>query len=707
MPDRMQASEDEEEVAGINNALKAVSETEDELRVANYIVLFGGRDLEGLASPRKNGDGSRGEFFTETTELESAYTKSGMLYVDWEHGIGKELDGDDAPGRHDVLGYVDWKTAKADGNGVWVERALNRRLRYVQFLEALVREGLIGTSSEAIQENVEVKANGEIAKWPLRRDSLTVRPMEPRNISENALRAFKALADEFPNIKALSDHEYPDLQADEPQADATQAPAATAAAGGVTVNILVESGGDKTKATNTPEIKAIENANTEVLQMSENQEIVQPQTEPAPVVDVAAIARQAAAEAVKAYQDALEAATPIKSPGVIVTGDSADRALAGNPFKSAGEFFLAVASGSQVGGHVDERLFPLRGGQDVENGFDMTKALGPGYVGSLYNGSRTKGSSGISGLGERVPSDGGFLVGVDRGGLLERAYATGDILQRVDMMPISAGSNGMTLYAEDETSRATGSRRGGIRGYWAAEGATVTASKPKFREMNLKLRKLMALVYATDELLGDAAALEAYILRNVPEELRFLTEDAVFNGTGSGQPAGILSSTSLIEVAAETSQAANTIVAENIINMWAQLWAPARRNAAWFIDQTCEPQLYTMALSVGTGGAPVYLPPGGLSGAPYATLMGRPVFAHEYGVAVGEPGDILLLDLGEYQMIEKGGVESASSMHVLFLYDEQCFRFVYRVDGQSKWNSTLTPKSGGSAQSPFIALASR
>jgi len=103
------------------NALKAVSSTADELRVGNYIVLFGGRDLEGLGSPRVNADGSRGERFAPTVDLESGNTKSGIIFVDWEHG-----QDDEGPGGESI-GVVDWKTAKRDNRGVWVERVLNRR----------------------------------------------------------------------------------------------------------------------------------------------------------------------------------------------------------------------------------------------------------------------------------------------------------------------------------------------------------------------------------------------------------------------------------------------------------------------------------------------------------------------------------------------------------------------------------------------------
>lgn len=186
------------------NALKAVQKTDDTLIVENYIVLFGGRDLEGavvgdkrIGSP--NRDGSTGEFFSKSTDLRSAYTNTGVLYVDWEHGFAD----DDEPGADDPLGFVDWTTAKADETGVRVRRILDRRAAFVRMIEPLIEEGLIGTSSEAVPAKVRKADNGEILQWPLRRDTLTVSPMEPRMLSQNAVQAIKALGDRVPALKSL------------------------------------------------------------------------------------------------------------------------------------------------------------------------------------------------------------------------------------------------------------------------------------------------------------------------------------------------------------------------------------------------------------------------------------------------------------------------------------------------------------------------
>jgi len=223
------------------------------------------------------------------------------------------------------------------------------------------------------------------------------------------------------------------------------------------------------------------------------------------------------------------------------------------------------------------------------------------------------------------------------------------------------------------------------------------------------LRKVAALIYATDELLMDANQLQSVILDVGPEELRFQVEDAIVRGLGGFQPLGILAAPATITVAAELGQLANTVVSENILNMWSRMWAPSRANAVWYINQEVEPQLQTMAMAVGAGGQLTYTPPGGLSVAPYATLLGRPVIPVEYCSQLGTVGDIILADMSQYYLATKGGVRADSSIHVAFLTDETVFRFVYRVDGQPSWAAPLTPyqATAGATLSPFVLLATR
>ena len=114
-----------------------------------------------------------------------------------------------------------------------------------------------------------------------------------------------------------------------------------------------------------------------------------------------------------------------------------------------------------------------------------------------------------------------------------------------------------------------------------------------------------------------------------------------------------------------------------------------------------------LQLTIGSSQWPVFIPPGGINSAPYGTLYGRPIVPLEYMQTLGTVGDIVLGDLSQYVVIEKGGPQLAQSMHVRFVNDETAFRVTYRLDGQPIWNVALTPKNGSNTVSPYIALQAR
>ncbi len=313
-----------------------------------------------------------------------------------------------------------------------------------------------------------------------------------------------------------------------------------------------------------------------------------------------------------------------------------------------------------------------------------------------------------SGLSESVPSDGGFLVQQDFATeLLQETFATGILSSKCRRIPIGGNANSLKINGVDETSRAS-TRYGGILGYWEDEAADKTKSKPKFRKIELNLKKLIGLCYATDELLEDSAALEDVIRQGFTSEFGFLLDDAIINGTGAGQPLGILNSGCLVSIAKETGQKATTIVFENIVKMYARMFPSSLSRAEWYINANVIPSLFTMSMAVGTGGVPVFMPAGGISGQPYNTLFGRPVIPIEQAATLGAAGDIIFADLaGGYILADKGGIKSDMSIHVRFTNDESTFRFVLRVDGQPVRATALTPYKGSDTLSHFVVTAIR
>lgn len=369
----------------------------------------------------------------------------------------------------------------------------------------------------------------------------------------------------------------------------------------------------------------------------------------------------------------------------------------------------APRAGARFSGEVGDRL-------SLGAFLQAVAAVGsPDGERSGYTMSKTKARDilfsprAATGASEAVPSEGGFLVGTEQAAMLaSRAYEEGKLAALCDRITISGPFNGLKYPVIDETSRVDGSRSGGVLAYWKNEGAAAVASKPKIREDQLNLEKLTGLFYATDELLQDASALEAMAIAEFGKEFAFKLDDAVLNGSGAGMPLGILNAPGLVSQAKETGQTAATITYENIIKMYSRLWSGASMDKVrWVINREAFPQLMKLAISVGTGGFPLYIPGNSAANAPFGTLLGIPVVFAEQALALGTVGDIYLADFGQYRLIEKGGIQVASSMHVQFVYDEMAFRFIYRVNGQPLWKAPLTPYKGSATVSPFVALATR
>jgi HK97 family phage major capsid protein len=321
----------------------------------------------------------------------------------------------------------------------------------------------------------------------------------------------------------------------------------------------------------------------------------------------------------------------------------------------------------------------------------------------LLNAPTTYGSEGIG-------PDGGFAVPPDfRSGIMTKVMGEDSLISRTDQ--IQTSSNGITVPKDETTPWGTA----GIQGYWTGEGAAKTQSKPVLETSTIKVHKLAVLVPVTDELLDDAPALGSYVARKAGEVIDFKITDAIINGTGAGMPLGILNSPATVSQAAEGSQVADTIHGLNLVKMWARLPANWRQSAVWLAHPDVEALVMTAGIQVGpaaagtaTGGALVWMPPGGLSGSPFSTLFGRPIIPTQAAQQPGDVGDLILASMGQYaSVIKGGGLKADTSIHLFFDYDVTAFRFVFRMGGQPWWSAPIAAKNGSTTYGPFVTLAAR
>ena len=360
----------------------------------------------------------------------------------------------------------------------------------------------------------------------------------------------------------------------------------------------------------------------------------------------------------------------VESPAAAVITVSENReADPRRGFKTFGEFAQAVRSAAIPGARPDQRL-----------------AAAPSTVGN-----------------EGTGADGGFAIPPQYSTDIYKLMLSEDsLLPLTDNVEVS--SNSMVFPKTEQTPWGSN----GVRAYWQAEATAATATKPVLGTQTLRLHKLMALVPLTDELVSDSNALESLLPDLIGDSIRWKTNEAILNGTGSGQPQGITNAAAAVVQAKDSGQAASTVTALNIANMISRLPPGSFSRAVWLINPAVLPSLFTLTL----GNYPIYLPAGasvgGIQPSPYGMLMGRPIMVSQHAAAFSSQGDIQLHDFSYYRTITKaGGVQTATSMHLYFDADAVAFRAMFRVDGAAKIAAAISPAKGSTTLSPFVVLQNR
>jgi len=335
-------------------------------------------------------------------------------------------------------------------------------------------------------------------------------------------------------------------------------------------------------------------------------------------------------------------------------------------FNGLGDFFKSVKSAAIPGGSMDDRL---------------NKAS----LSSFAN--------------EGVGADGGYLVPTEYADrIFQNVWADDGLLAQTDQLTISR--NSMTFVVDETTPWGSS----GVQTYWVEEANAITQSKPQLKYDTLRLSKIAALCPASDELLSDANAAGTLLADRAGEAIRYAVEDSILFGTGAGQPLGINNAGCILTQAKESAQTADTVVAENVLGMYAKMMHRPNGNAVWICNADCLPSMFAMSLN----NNPLYLPNMQLADSPYGTLMGRPIIISQHCNTVGDVGDLFFADLSQYvTVVKSGGVETARSMHLWFDQGVEAFRFSMRIAGQPWMGAAVDSDNSAADVSPFVNLAAR
>ena len=305
-----------------------------------------------------------------------------------------------------------------------------------------------------------------------------------------------------------------------------------------------------------------------------------------------------------------------------------------------------------------------------------------------------------------VPGDGGFLIPERlRANLLQVALESAIVRPRATVIPMD--SLRVPFPVLDSTTN-VGSVFGGMIAYWTEESAPLTASEMRFGRVVLEAKKLTGMAIAPNELLMDSIiSFTALVEEKWPQAIAYFEDLGFAKGTGVGEPLGFIGAgnSAAVAVAKETGQAALTILWENVLEMYSRMLPTSLSRAVWLYSPNAFRELATMALSVGTGGGPVWLNNG--QQGPPMTILGRPAFPTEKCNVLGTRGDLEFVDLSYYMVGDRQMMTADSSTDYRFGNDETVYRIIQRCDGRPWLQSAITPSNGGPTLSAFVELADR
>lgn len=182
-------------------------------------------------------------------------------------------------------------------------------------------------------------------------------------------------------------------------------------------------------------------------------------------------------------------------------------------------------------------------------------------------------------LSEGVDANGGYLVPEEYDRRLIDVLDEENVMRSLGTTITTSGEHKINIAATKPAAA------------WIEEGGALTFGDATFDQIILDAHKLHVAIKVTEELLYDNAfGLENYIIQQFGKALANAEEDAFINGTGNGQPLGILAATGGAEVGVTTASATK-VTADEVINLVYSLKRPYRKNAAFLANDVCVAEL--------------------------------------------------------------------------------------------------------------------
>jgi len=600
-----------------------------------------------------------GDFFTKDTDFDFVDGERTAVY--YQHGMDDDL------GQKKIADGV----LKMTDAGVWLQAQLDVREKYEAALVSMGHEEKLGWSSGTAPHLVEREERGAstwIRRWPLRLDaSLTPTPADPGNV----VMTFKSYKEGLdPGLKAGKPKSKSDGDSEAPTSKGTDKPKKPTTKGvlGMKPKVKLFPIGDLWMAyalddegnkTGDP-LKAFakEDEGTNWVSERNAPEAVQMATE----------VGRAVAKAVA------EVITPL-----IAEMKAEPRGLVVDPTKSYAE--VKVANKWTFG----DFLWAV-----TKHDTALLKEIGSEY-------QEFKTDDGTKVLGDQTGAAGGNLVPtVFIPDLITVEPEDEIVYPRADKLQVSG-----PIAVPGITTTGAGAGRsnflGGMWAFWTERGEQKHEIEPEFTQIELTPHELSGYTEVKESLINRSRISLDPLLRGLfRETLTYVRDEAMLDGTGAGQPWGIINSPGTFIQARQT---AGTIMYRDLVRLKMHLLPRSWTRAHWIFNITAYEALSLIQDDNGNfiwrqdavGGEP-------------RTVMGLPYVFTEKTPVLGQSGDVVLADERYYYVADEMTIMIATSEHFRFRHNRIAYKFVLYVDGQEKLQAPIVLKDGVTEVSPFVIL---
>ena len=269
-------------------------------------------------------------------------------------------------------------------------------------------------------------------------------------------------------------------------------------------------------------------------------------------------------------------------------------------------------------------------------------------------------------LSEGVDANGGYLVPEEYDKRLIDVLTEENVMRRLGTSITTSGEHKINIAGTKPAAA------------WIEEGGNLTFGDATFDQIILDAHKLHVAIKVTEELLYDNAFnLESYIIDQFGKALANAEEDAFLNGSGTGQPLGILSPVGGAEIGI-TAASGTKITSDEVIDLVYSLKRPYRKNAKFLTNDQTLAALRKLKDTTGQ-----YLwQPSYQAGEP-DRLLGYPVETSPYFPVIATGGPALAFGDFSYYNIGDRGTRSFAELKELFAGNGMVgFVAKERVDGK-------------------------